>query len=93
MFLYNNLWKLCTIFNFGTDFLENEKLFQKTVVSFLVESIKIENAWFPYKTVISEVNVKTIIMVSTKLTYCNERSFDSNYFIFFFLILFQFRNL
>ena len=36
-------------FDLETDFLEN----------FLVESIKIENAWFSYKTAIPEVNVKT----------------------------------
>ena len=32
----------------------------------LVESIKIENTSFPYKTAISEYNVKTVKMVSTK---------------------------
>ena len=50
-------------FNFETDFLENENLFQKTVV---VESSEIENASFPYKTAISEASVylKTNRMVS-----------------------------
>ena len=70
--------------NFETDFLENEKLFQKTGYHFLVESTKIENASFPHKTVISEANVKTNRMASTKWT--------SNYFIFL-KILFQFKNL
>ena len=46
-------------FNFEADFLENEILFQKTGDRFLVESTKIENASFSYKTAISEVNVKT----------------------------------
>ena len=69
-------------FNFETDFLENKKLFQKTGVLFLVESTKIENALFPYKTAISEANVKTNRMVSTKWIYHKERSFASNYFIF-----------
>ena len=45
--------------NFETDFLENKSLFQKTGVPFLVESTKIDNASFSYKTAISEVNVKT----------------------------------
>ena len=52
-------------FNFETDFLENEILFQKTGVTFLVESTKIENASFPYKTAIPEVNVKTNRMMIT----------------------------
>ena len=33
---------------------------------FLIESIKIENASFPYKTATSEANVKTNKMVTTK---------------------------
>ena len=46
------------------------------------ESIKIENASFPYKTAIWEVNFKTNRMVCTKWTYHKEWSFASNYFIF-----------
>ena len=53
-------------FNSETDFLENENLFQKTVVAFLVESTQIKNTLFAYKTFISETNVKTNRMVSTK---------------------------
>ena len=49
---------------------------------FLFESNKIENALFPYKTAISEANVKTNRMVSTKGTYNKERSFASNYSFF-----------
>ena len=49
---------------------------------FLVESTKIENASFSYKTAISEANVKTHRIVNTKWTYQKERSFASNYFIF-----------
>ena len=52
---------------------------------FLVESTEIENGSFPYKTVLSEANVKTNKMVTTKWTYQKERSFASNYFIFLFL--------
>ena len=69
-------------FNFETDFLENENFFQKTGVPFLVERTKIEKASFPYKTAISEANVKTNRMVSTKWTYHKEWSFVSHYFIF-----------
>ena len=54
-------------FNFETDFLENENLFQKTgVPSFLVQSTKIEKTSFLYKTAISEANFKANRMVSTK---------------------------
>ena len=52
-------------FNFETDFLEKENLFQKLEHRFLVESIKAENATFPYKTAISEANVKAKRMVTT----------------------------
>ena len=48
-------------FNFETDYLENEKLEYR----FLVESSKIENASFPYKTGITEADVKTNRMVSS----------------------------
>ena len=53
-------------FNFETDFCENENLFQKQEYCFLVESTKIENSSFLYKTAISEGDAKTNRMVSTK---------------------------
>ena len=53
-------------FNFEVDFLENTNLFKKLEYHFLSESIKIENASFSYKTAMSEANVKTNGMVSTK---------------------------
>ena len=49
---------------------------------FLVESTKIENASFPYKTATSETNVKANRVISTKCTYHKDRGFASNYFIF-----------
>ena len=55
-------------FNFERDFLENKNLFKKLEYDFLVEGTKSENASFPYKTTISEANVKTNRMVSTKWT-------------------------
>ena len=66
--------------------------FKKLEERFLAESTKIESASLPYKTAISEANVKTNRMVSTKLTYHEEWSFASNYFNFL-KILFQFKNL
>ena len=65
---------------------------KKLEYRFSIESTKIENASFPYKTAISETNVKTNRMLTTKSTYHKKRSFASNYF-FFFKILFQFKNL
>ena len=79
-------------FNFKTDLLESEIFFKKLEYRFLVESTKIEKASFPYKTAVSEANVKTNRMVTTKWAYHRERSFTSNYFIFL-KILFQFKNL
>ena len=79
-------------FNFETDSLENENLLKKTRVLFLVESTKIENASFSYKTATSEANVKTNRMMSTKWPHNKERSFASNCFIFL-TNLFQFKNL
>ena len=66
--------------NFETDFLQNENLFEKN--RFSVGSTKIEHTSLPYKTAISEANVKTNRMVSTKLTCYKVWSFASNYFNF-----------
>ena len=59
---------------------------------FLVERIKIEKTLFPYKTVISEANVKTNRIMATKWAYHRELSFANNYLIFL-KVLFQFKNL
>ena len=50
---------------------------------FLDESNKIDNATFPYKAALSEIIFKTNRIGSTKWTYQKERSFASNYFMFF----------
>ena len=73
-------------------FWKTKTFFKKLGYRFLVESTKIENTSFLYKTVISEANVKTNRMMSTKWTYYKKRSFASNYFVFL-KILFQFKNL
>ena len=46
-------------FHCETNFLENENLYQKLEYCFLLESTKIEDAIFLYKTALSEANVKT----------------------------------
>ena len=58
---------------------------------FLVEATKTENASFPFKTALSEANVKTNKMVTTKWTYHKAWSFASNC-LFFLEIFFQFWN-
>ena len=72
-------------------FRKTRTFYKKLKYRFLVENTKIENALFPYKTAISEVNVKTNKMVTTKWTYHKEWSFSSNNFIFF-KTLFQFKS-
>ena len=86
------MWQLVEILrDFNTltwqVFWKTKTFLKKLEYCFLVESTKIEN-----KTTLSEPNVKTNKMVSTKWTYLRKRSFASNYFIFV-KILFQFKNL
>ena len=91
------MWQSVEILNvFNTStlkqiFWKTETFCKNLEYRFLVENTKIENSSFPYKTAISEDNVKTNRMVSTKWTYHKERSFASNYLIFL-NSLFQFKN-
>ena len=83
-FMWQSL-KILNVFNTLTlkqIFWKTKNFFEKLEYHFLVESTKIENTSFPYKTAISEANVKTNKMVTTKWTYHKERSFASNCFIF-----------
>ena len=81
--------EILNVFNTLT-FWTTKTFFKKLECCFLVESIKIENALFPYKTAISKASVKTNRIASTKWTYHEEWSFARNYFLKFF---FQFKNL
>ena len=63
-------------------FWKTKTFFKNLEYRFLVQSTKIEKASFPYKTAISEANVKTNRIVSTKWTYHKKQSFASNCFIF-----------
>ena len=63
------MWQILNVYNTVT----LKKIFWKTKIfitkleyRFSVESIKIENASFPYKTAMSEANIKTNRTVSTK---------------------------
>ena len=59
-----------------------EIFFEKLEYRFLVESTTMENLIFPYKTVLSEANVKTNWMETTEWNYHKEQGFATNYFIF-----------
>ena len=68
-------------FNLETNFRKTKHFFKKLEHRFLVQSTKIENASFPYKTAISVANVKKNRMVNKKETY--KWIFASKYPIFF----------
>ena len=77
--------KVLNVFNTLTliqIFWKTKTFFQKLEHCFLIETTKIENTSFPFKTALSEANVKTNRMATTKLTYYEEWSFASNCFIF-----------
>ena len=63
-------------------FWKTKVFFKKTGIPSLVESTKIENTSFPFKTALSEASVKTNRKVTTKWTYHKEWGFASNCFIF-----------
>ena len=70
-----------------------QTLFKKLKYHFLVESTKIDNITSPYKTALSEANVKTKRMGSTKRTYQKNGVLPVTKYFPFSKILFQFRNL
>ena len=80
------MWKsvnILNVFNTLTSkqiFLKTKPFSKKLKYCFKGQSTKIENALFPYKTVLSEANVKTYGMVGSILNYHKERSFLYNYF-------------
>ena len=81
MFLYDIYWTF-------TSFLKNTNPFQNLDYRFLVESTKIENTIFPYKTALSEVNVKI-----NRIGLQNSRVTKNKvYYFIFSKILFQFKN-
>ena len=65
-------------FNFTTDLPYNDFFFKKLEHYYLLESTKIEKASFPCKTAMSEANVKTNRMGSTKWSYHKDQNFASN---------------
>ena len=63
-------------------FWKTKIFFKKLEYCFLFETTNIKNTSFPYKTTLSEANVKTNRIATTKWTYHKEWSFASNYFVF-----------
>ena len=63
-------------------FWKTKTFFKKLEYRFLVEITKIENTSLSFKTALSEANVKTNGMATTKWICHKEWSFASNYFIF-----------
>ena len=74
--------KVSNVFNTLTlkqTFWKTKAFFKKLEYRFLVEATKIENT-FPFKTALSEANVKANRMATTKWTYHKEWSFARNLF-------------
>ena len=64
-------------------FWKTKLFFKKLENHFLVETTKMENTSFPFKTGLSEANVETNRMATTKLTFHKKSSFASNCIILF----------
>ena len=69
---------------------KTKTFFKKLSYRFLVESTKIENASFPYKTAVSEASIKTNKILSTNWTYKKQGAFASSY-LFFWKFCFSLR--
>ena len=68
-------------------FWKTKTYFKKLEYCVLVETTKIENTLFPFKTALSEANIKTNRMVTTKWTYHKEWSLTTFFFGKFVIIL------
>ena len=64
--------KVSNVFNIN---FETKSFFKKLEYRFLVETTKIEKTSFPFKTDLSEANVKTNRMATTKWTFHKKSEF------------------
>ena len=71
-------------------FWKTKTFFKKLECLFLVETTKIENTSFPFKTTLSEANVKTNRIMNTKLIHHKDWSLTVTA-LFFWKICFSFR--
>ena len=77
--------KVLNVFNTLTSiqiFWKTKTFFKKQEYRFLVETTNLENTSFPFKTALSEANVMTNSMATTKWTYHKKWSLANNYFSF-----------
>ena len=77
-------FKRFQFFNFETNFWGTKTFFKKLENQFFVETTKIENTSFPFKTALSEADVKINGKATTKWTYHKEWRFASNLVFHFF---------
>ena len=63
-------------------FWKTKTFFKKLEYRVLVETTRIENTSFPFKTALSEANVKINRIATTKWAYHKKWSFAGNYFTF-----------
>ena len=70
-------------FNLKQIFWKTKTFLKKLEDRFLVEATNIENTSFPFKTALSEANVKANRKATTKWTYHKKWSFASNCLFFF----------
>ena len=77
VFMWQSLevWNVFNTLTLKSIFLKTKIFFKKLDYHFSVESTRIENATLPYKTALSEANVKTNRMGGTIWTYHKDRSF------------------
>ena len=84
------MWRLIEIPNVSNAltlkqiFWKAKTFFKKLGYRFSDENTEIANATFPYKTDLSEDDVKINRIGNTKWTYHKERRFASTYLFFFF---------
>ena len=84
MFMWQSV-KVSNVFNtliLKQIFWKTKTSFKKLEYHLLVEATKIEKTLFPFKTALSEANVKANTMEITKWTYHKGWSFASNCLIF-----------
>ena len=94
IFLCDNDWKFWTFsaLSLWNKFTEKRKsLYKRLEYRFLVESTKIENATSPCITALSEANVKTNRMESSKRMCIKSRGLEVTVFFFFRKLCFSLR--
>ena len=74
-------WQSLVILNVFKSLTLKKSLKKKLEYRFLVESTVIENATFPYKTVLSKTNIKTSIIKNIKWSYKKKKITNKDYIL------------